>query len=105
MAQGAATSMEDGAFLGVILSYVNKGDLSLKQAVEIYEKERMPLADLKQQVSFLNGAIWHLEDDSPEANTRDEKMRAELDGEQLLKSPNLYMDPYTWRKVYGKPAS
>jgi salicylate hydroxylase len=62
MAQGAATSMEDGAFLGRTIGSVVQGKISLKDAIDIYEKTRMPLAHVKQQVSFLNGAIWHLPD-------------------------------------------
>jgi salicylate hydroxylase len=62
MAQGAATSMEDGAFLGRAIGAVVQGRISMKEAIHIYEKTRMPLAHVKQQVSFLNGAIWHLPD-------------------------------------------
>ena len=62
MAQGAATSMEDGAFLARTLSKVVEGMIDLAQAIEIYEQGRMPKAYYKQQVSFLNGAIWHLPD-------------------------------------------
>lgn len=62
MAQGAATSMEDGAFLARALGAVVQGRVTLPEAIEIYEKGRMPKAYLKQQVSFLNGAIWHLPD-------------------------------------------
>jgi salicylate hydroxylase len=60
MAQGAATSMEDGAFLGRTIRAVVQGRISMKEAIGIYEKTRMPLAHVKQQVSFLNGAIWQL---------------------------------------------
>ena len=60
MAQGAATSMEDGAFLGRAIGAVVQGKISMKEAIGIYEKTRMPLAHVKQQVSFLNGAIWQL---------------------------------------------
>lgn len=62
MAQGAATSMEDGAFLARTLGAVVQGNISLPEAINIYEKGRMPKAHLKQQVSFLNGAIWHVPD-------------------------------------------
>lgn len=55
LAQGAATSMEDGIFLGRVISDVVRGILSLPEAVEIYEKTRMPRAWTKQQVSFTNG--------------------------------------------------
>jgi salicylate hydroxylase len=62
MAQGAATSMEDGAFLARTLAKVVEGRINLAQAIEIYEKSRMPKAYYKQQVSFLNGAIWQVAD-------------------------------------------
>lgn len=103
MAQGAATSMEDGAFLGIVLGYVVKGDVSLKDAIDIYERGRMPLADAKQQVSVMNGAIWHLPD-GPLQEARDNAMSSELRGEPLLRSPNLYGDPKTVLSVYGYDA-
>jgi salicylate hydroxylase len=62
MAQGAATSMEDGEFLAQTLRAVVQGKVTLSEAIQIYEKGRMPKAYFKQQVSFLNGAIWHLPD-------------------------------------------
>ena len=62
MAQGAATSMEDGAFLARTLAKVVEGGISIPQAIEIYEKTRMPKAYYKQTVSFLNGAIWQVPD-------------------------------------------
>lgn len=57
LAQGAATSMEDGAFLGRVLAEVVRGILSLQEAIHIYEKTRMPRAWIKQQASFVNGAV------------------------------------------------
>lgn len=92
MAQGAATSMEDGAFLAKTIGEAVKGNMSIAEAVELYEQERMPKAYAKQQVSFLNGAIWHLPD-GPEQRARDEAMSPELSGEQYVRSPNLYGDP------------
>ena len=100
MAQGAATSMEDGTFLARTLSRVVSGDLSLTQAVNIYEAERMPKAHTKQQVSFLNGAIWQLPD-GPAQKARDAAMAPELRGEPMVRSPNLYGDPYTTLTIYG----
>lgn len=100
MAQGAATSMEDGAFLGRCIHYVVQGKIDIAEAVHIYETERMPKAFAKQQVSFLNGAIWHLPDGS-EQRARDEAMAAELDGKYYVRSSNLYGDPQTVLEVYG----
>ncbi|KFZ23186.1 hypothetical protein V502_02338 [Pseudogymnoascus sp. VKM F-4520 (FW-2644)] len=100
MAQGAATAMEDGAFLGKCIGKVVEGKMRLDEAVRIYEQERMPKAYQKQQVSFLNGAIWHLPD-GPKQRARDEAMRAELDGKYYVRSSNLYGDPQTVLDVYG----
>lgn len=52
MGQGAATAMEDGAFLGTVMSEVVRGSISLSSAVHIYEKQRMPRAWTKQQISY-----------------------------------------------------
>ncbi|KAH8680752.1 hypothetical protein BX600DRAFT_428733 [Xylariales sp. PMI_506] len=143
MAQGAATSMEDGAFLGALLAEVVKGGgngnndsgrrrkMTLGDALEIYEAARMPQARMKQQVSFLNGAIWMLGDADAEA--RDAVMRSEAQGlgddeevrhggttsanggvpggtggarkrrtgQVLRRSPNLYSDPTVALDIYG----
>lgn len=100
MAQGAATSMEDGAFLAKCIGAVVHGQISLREAVDLYETERMPKAYMKQQVSFINGAIWHLAD-GPEQRARDAVMAPELDGKYYVRSSNLYADPQTVLEVYG----
>lgn len=58
LAQGAATSMEDGAFLGRVLQEVVRGVLTLEEAIHVYEKTRMPRAWIKQQASFAMGAMY-----------------------------------------------
>ena len=45
MAQGAATSMEDGAFLGRCVAKVVEGRIRLDEAVRIYEDERVLAAE------------------------------------------------------------
>ncbi|KAL9065114.1 MAG: hypothetical protein Q9157_007591 [Trypethelium eluteriae] len=103
MAQGAATSMEDGAFLSVVLREVLAARIALPDAIRLYERERMPKAFRKQQVSFLNGAIWQLPEGEAQ-RARDRAMEPELRGEPLLRSPNLYGDPATVLEVYGYDA-
>lgn len=103
MAQGAATAMEDGAFLGRCIEEVIQNCLTISQAICIYEKERMPKALFKQQVSFINGAIWHLPG-GPAQQARDEAMKAELEGRTFLRSSNLYGDPRLLESVYGYDA-
>ncbi|KUI66440.1 3-hydroxybenzoate 6-hydroxylase [Cytospora mali] len=104
LAQGAATAMEDGAFLGIFLREVAKGTMTLSEAISKYEEERMPLADLKQQKSFVTGTVYHLEEGSPEQIARDEHLKAELTGEQLIRTPNLNADPHLWRTVFAYDA-
>ncbi|KAI0410910.1 salicylate hydroxylase [Xylaria grammica] len=100
MAQGAATAMEDGAFLAKCLGRVVSGDIRIGEAVTIYERERLPKAYEKQQVSFLNGAIWHLPD-GLEQRARDAAMNPELEGKYYVRSSNLYGDQRTVLDVYG----
>ena len=57
MAQGAATSMEDGAFLGRVIFEGVRGVITMPEAVSIYEKTRMPRVWIKQQASFTGGEI------------------------------------------------
>lgn len=100
MAQGAATSMEDGAFLAECIRAVVQRKISIREAVTIYETERMPKAYAKQQVSYINGAIWQLPD-GPLQEARDAAMAPELRGEYFVRSSNLYGDPQTVLDVYG----
>lgn len=102
MAQGAATSMEDGAYLARCLGAVINGSMGIADAISIYEKGRMPKAAYKQQVSFLNGALWHL--DGAAAEARDRAMMPEVRGEFPMRSPNLYGDPQTVLECYGYDA-
>jgi hypothetical protein len=66
----------------------------------MYERGRMPKAYYKQQVSFLNGAIWQLPD-GPAQQARDNAMSLELSGKPFIRSTNLYGDPVTLLSVYG----
>ena len=104
MGQGATKSMENSTFLAQTLSRVAvSGDLTLAQAIHVYGSERMPKAHMKQQVSFLNGAIWQLPD-RPEQRARDAAMPPELRGEPMVRSSNLYGDPYTTLSIYAYDA-
>lgn len=78
LAQGAATSMEDGAFLGRVLAEVNRDVLSLPEAIAIYEKTRMPRAWIKQQASFTTGGIYMAEEE-PRGKARDASSAASVD--------------------------
>lgn len=76
MAQGAATSMEDGAFLGRVISEVLRGVITMPEAIYIYEKTRMPRVWIKQQASFTAGEVYMC---SPEdAKVRDSSSLPEI---------------------------
>lgn len=74
--------MEDGAFLGRTLGAVVQGKISVAEAIHIYEVTRMPKAYYKQQVSFLNGEIWHL----PDGELQEVRMLADWLTEQRFRS-------------------
>lgn len=95
--------MEDGAFLGRCIGKVVQNRITLAQAIEIYERNRIPKAHFKQQVSFLNGAIWHLPD-GPAQQAQNDAMRLELKGKPFMRSPNVYGDPPTVLSVYAYDA-
>lgn len=104
MAQGAATSMEDGAFLAKSLEAVLLNRLpDIASAIAVYEQGRMPKAHYKQQISYLNGWLWHLPE-GPASDARDKTMACELRGEQPMRSANLYGDPTTVLECYGYDA-
>ncbi|KIW18540.1 hypothetical protein PV08_02828 [Exophiala spinifera] len=103
MAQGAATAIEDGAFLAKTLSKVVDGKLSLAEAIKIYEDTRMDKVAAKQRVSYLNGFMWQIpEGELTEA--RNKAMSAELRDEFAKYSSNLWKDPDTTSAVYGYDA-
>ncbi|TID16968.1 Salicylate hydroxylase [Venturia nashicola] len=63
MAQGASTAIEDAVFLSVLLKPIidNKEEATgLYRAIELYEKERMPVVKMRQEASNRNGWIMHL---------------------------------------------
>lgn len=75
-AQGAATSMEDGIFLGRIISEVIRGTISLDTAISLYEKKRIPRAWHKQQSAFVQGQLASLKDS--EKIARDDSSACEV---------------------------
>ncbi|KAH0835979.1 hypothetical protein FOPE_04451 [Fonsecaea pedrosoi] len=60
MAQGAGTAIEDGAFLGQVISEVARGAIDVSEAVTLFEQRRMPKAWIKQQLSLQSGSMYTL---------------------------------------------
>lgn len=57
LAQGAATAIEDAAFLGQVLAEVQHGSITLAEAITLYERSRIPKAWIKQQLAFMAADI------------------------------------------------
>jgi salicylate hydroxylase len=53
LGKGAATAIEDAAFLGQVLSEVQTGSITLTDAICLYEDRRIPKAWVKQQLAFI----------------------------------------------------
>ena len=49
--------MEDGVFLGRVISEVVRGTITLSEAISIYEQKRIPRAWTKAQASFIGGTV------------------------------------------------
>ena len=113
VAQGAATAVEDGAFLGQVLSEVIRGSISMETAIMLYEEKRMPKAWVKQQVSLMSGYINMM--DLPEGwstehmeRLRDESARLEVErGEEcVLREGATDLPPwYRGWQLYCSPQS
>ena len=84
--------MEDGAFLGTIVGEVVRGSITLLEAIELYEKKRMPRVWTKQQVSFVNGKLNMAGGD--DATRRDKASRPEIEAlAQDVIRPNKSLPP------------
>jgi len=95
MAQGAATAMEAGAFLGTLISDVVRGTIPLSTAITLYEQKRMPRVFTKQQVSFVNGTLNMAS--GSDAIKRDKASQPEIDAlAQDVVRPNDAL-PRTYR--------
>ncbi|KAK5948351.1 hypothetical protein OHC33_010661 [Knufia fluminis] len=103
MAQGAATAMEDGIFLGRVISEVMRGTINLETAIHLYEKKRIPRAFHKQQSAFVNGKLYAVKGD--EKIARDKGMDPELKAwdQSVMKPADL---PPTYRSwaMFASPA-
>ena len=93
MAQGAATAMEDGIFLGRVMSEVMRGTIDLETAIHLYEKKRIPRAFHKQQSALTQGQFFSVE--GQESIKRDQTTASEVEawdrrpGNQAEQSPTF----------------
>lgn len=93
--------MEDGIFLGRIVSEVIRGTISLETAIHLYEKKRIPRAFHKQQSAFVQGQLLSLR--GTEKELRDRSSAPEVEAwERCPVHPEEMSSTYrTWLMFSG----
>lgn len=102
MSQGAAMAVEDAAALAEAI-HLAADESDLPRALHIWEAVRLERTSQMQEASLVNGKLWHFAD-GPLQEARDEGMRPEVEGRDIVTSPNQWSDPTTQRWCYGYDA-
>lgn len=97
--------MEDGAFLGTVIAEVVRGMITLPEAIDLYEKKRMPRVWTKQQASFVSGTINMATGE--DAATRNRASAPEVDcWDRNIISPSKLLPPtYRSWQMFCTPTS
>ncbi|OAL54678.1 FAD/NAD(P)-binding domain-containing protein [Pyrenochaeta sp. DS3sAY3a] len=98
LAQGAGSSLEDGAALGVLLSTANRRQ-DLPEILKLYEQLRKPRSSALQERSKVQRHINHLPN-GPEQRARDTLLKQQFD-EPLPGYPFYWLDPTQQSFVYS----
>lgn len=103
LAQGANSSIEDGAVLGRVLSYVQKRE-QLPKAVELFEQLRKSRGEKVARETFFQRHDFHMED-GPEQEERDRLFASQLGkSEADVKFPSRWNCPEVQPWLYGYDA-
>jgi salicylate hydroxylase len=102
LAQGANTSIEDGAVLGYILATVQKKD-QLPAALKLYEQLRKKRGEAIARETFAQRHDFHMAD-GPEQQARDELMLSKLGQPIDCKFPSRWQCPIVQPWIYGYDA-
>jgi salicylate hydroxylase len=105
LAQGANSSLEDGAVIGHLLSYVKREtkEDQLPRFKAVYEKLRKGRGETIQAETFRQRHDFHLED-GPEQEDRDRLMVGQLGKELVPDFPSRWTCPRVQRWLYGYDA-
>ena len=105
LAQGANTSLEDGAVLGYLLGKVRQGskEKQLPLVAKAYRDLRKQRVEKIEREAFGQRGDFHLED-GPEQRARDELMTEMLDGEVRANFPSRWTCPKVQNWLYGYDA-
>ncbi|KAE9373631.1 FAD/NAD(P)-binding domain-containing protein [Stipitochalara longipes BDJ] len=105
LAQGANSSLEDGAVVGYLLGKVaaeKKGE-QLPKVAALYQKLRKDRGETIQRETFKQREDFHMPD-GPEQEKRDELMTGMLGGEVKADFPSRWTCPRVQRWLYGYDA-
>ena len=102
LAQGANSSIEDGAVLGYILSALQSKD-ELPSALRLYERLRKKRCEAIVRETFAQRLDFHMED-GPEQQARDELMLSKLGKTIDSKFPIRWQCPQIQPWLYGYDA-
>lgn len=97
--------MEDGAFLGTVISEVVRGTISLPEAIDLYEKRRIPRAWVKQQASFVSGTINMAEGEAAERRNKASVPEVKCWDQNIIHPSDLLPPTYRSWQMYCTPAS
>jgi salicylate hydroxylase len=105
LAQGANSSLEDGAVLGYLLGKVDgkKKREQLKNVAELYQKLRKERGELIAKETFKQREDFHMPDGEKQ-RARDELMLSMLGGELKADFPSRWTCPRVQRWLYGYDA-
>lgn len=102
LAQGANSSIEDGAVLGNVLSALSTKD-QLPDALKLYERLRKKRGEMIVKETFAQRHDFHMED-GPEQQARDELMLSKLGKPIDCKFPSRWQCPEVRSWLYGYDA-
>lgn len=102
LAQGANSSMEDGAVLGNVLAALESKD-QLPEALRLYEGLRKKRGEAIVRETFAQRGDFHMLD-GPEQQARDELMLSKLGKEIDCKFPSRWQCPEVQPWLYGYDA-
>jgi len=99
--------MEDGIFLGRVVSEVIRGTITLPTAIELYEKKRIPRAFHKAQSAFTQGELYSLR--GTEMTERDQATFAEVKlwdrrPGRVMEMPPTYRTPQIFSSPWTVPS-
>ncbi|KAK5108262.1 hypothetical protein LTR62_008646 [Meristemomyces frigidus] len=102
LAQGANSSIEDGAVLGHVLSAMQHKD-QLPEALKLYERLRKKRGEAIVKETFAQRHDFHMPD-GPEQEKRDELMMSQLGKDISCKFPSRWQCPEVQPWLYGYDA-